>query len=78
MTMSWDSFIYFALASVLLWAVGAWGAWREKRGVAYTTTVLGLAVFFTHRLPVQLQQRILESLPLPQLLYGLRLAVEVI
>ena len=44
--MSWEHFIYFAIASVLLWAVGAWAAWRNKATIAYSTTVLGLLVFF--------------------------------
>ena len=44
--MSWEHFIYFAIAAVLLWAVGAWAAWKDKTGLAYVTTVLGLLVFF--------------------------------
>ena len=43
----WDYFIYFAIAAVLLWAVGAWGAWRKKTVAAYTATIAGLLVFFT-------------------------------
>ena len=41
--MTWEQFIYFAIAAVLLWAVGAWAAWREKTTLAYTSTVIGLA-----------------------------------
>ncbi len=54
--MGWNYFVYFAVASVLLWAVGAWAAWKDTaqcplfrvqcRMVAYTATVLGLTVFF--------------------------------
>ena len=44
--MDWSYFIYFAIAAILLWAVGAWAAWKSKIGIAYTTTVLGLLVFF--------------------------------
>ena len=44
--MTWEEFIYFALVSVLLWAVGAWAAWKDKTTVAYTTTIAGLLVFF--------------------------------
>ena len=44
--MTWEEFIYFALVSVLLWAVGAWAAWKDKTAVAYTTTIVGLLVFF--------------------------------
>ena len=45
--MTWEQFIYFAIAAVLLWAVGAWAAWREKTTMAYTSTVIGLVVFFS-------------------------------
>ena len=45
--MTWEQFIYFAIAAVLLWAAGAWAAWREKTAVAYTSTVVGLLVFFS-------------------------------
>ena len=44
--MSWEHFIYFAIASVLLWAVGAWAAWRNRSAIAYSATILGLLVFF--------------------------------
>ena len=45
--VSWEQFIYFAIAAFLLWAVGAWAAWREKVPMAYTSTIIGLAVFFS-------------------------------
>ena len=44
--MTWEYFIYFAIAAVLLWAVGAWAAWKDKKSLAYTSTIVGLAVFF--------------------------------
>ena len=44
--MTWEYFIYFAIAAVLLWAVGAWAAWKDKKTLAYTSTIVGLAVFF--------------------------------
>ena len=47
MMISWEQFIYFAIAAVLLWAVGAWAAWREKTKLAYTYIILGLVVFFS-------------------------------
>jgi ABC-type transport system involved in cytochrome c biogenesis permease subunit len=31
----------------LLWAVGAWAAWRDKTAIAYTSTIAGLAIFFS-------------------------------
>ena len=55
--MSWDSFIYFAMAAVLLWAIGAYAAWRDNRRgavfnlsyrwLAYAATLAGLLVFFS-------------------------------
>ena len=45
--MTWEEFIYFARAAVLLWAVGAWAAWREKTVLAYSSTIIGLIVFFS-------------------------------
>lgn len=44
--MTWDSFIYFALAALLLWAGGAVCAWLGKKGGAYGFTIGGLLVFF--------------------------------
>ena len=46
--ITWEHFIYFAIVAVLLWAVGAWAAWRDKKAVAYTSTIIGLAVFFCY------------------------------
>ncbi|MBR5697456.1 MAG: cytochrome c biogenesis protein CcsA [Prevotella sp.] len=55
--MSWDLFIYFAVASVLLWTIGAYAAWRDNhewkafhisyRVLAYAATIAGLLVFFS-------------------------------
>ena len=45
--MSWEEFIYFAIAAVLLWAIGAWAAWKEKTAVTYMSTIAGLAIFFS-------------------------------
>ena len=44
--MSWEHFVYFAVVSVLLWALGAYGAWRNKSALAYAATGIGLLVFF--------------------------------
>ena len=46
--ITWEHFIYFAIAAVLLWTVGAWAAWRDKKAVAYTSTIIGIAVFFCY------------------------------
>ena len=44
--MSWDLFIWFALGSVICWALGAFFAWKEQKAKVYLFTFLGLAVFF--------------------------------
>jgi len=36
--MIWNYFIIFAVVSVILWAIGAWGAWRNRRTLAFVTT----------------------------------------
>lgn len=41
----WNYFIYFAVAAVLLWATGAYAAWKDKKIVAYSATILGLRYF---------------------------------
>ena len=45
--MTWDYFIYFAIASVLCWIYGAYGAWKGKTKTAYTATIAGLLVFLS-------------------------------
>ena len=45
--MSWDLFIWFALAAVLCWALGAFYAWKEQKANVYVFTFLGLAIFFS-------------------------------
>ena len=44
--MIWDNFIYFAIAAVLLWLMGAFSAWKQRSIVAIALTCLGLCVFF--------------------------------
>ena len=44
--MSWDLFIWFALGSVICWALGAFFAWKDCRTPVYVFTFLGLAIFF--------------------------------
>ena len=46
--MIWSYFIIFAVVSVLLWVIGAWAAWRNRRIIAFGTTGLGLVVFFSY------------------------------
>ena len=45
--MTWEHFIYFAVISVVLWTTGALASWKNKTNVAYTSTILGLLVFFS-------------------------------
>ena len=42
----WNYFVYFAIVAVLLWITGAWAAWKDRQGLAYSATLAGLAVFF--------------------------------
>ncbi len=44
----WNYFIYFAICAVLLWAIGAYAAWKDKKTLAYVTTIAGLAVFMSY------------------------------
>jgi len=46
--MIWSYFIIFALVSGVLWATGAWAAWRNRRALAFATTGFGLAIFFAY------------------------------
>ena len=45
--MIWDYFIYFAIVAIVLWAVGALLAWKDKTAGVYAATLTGLTVFFT-------------------------------
>ena len=44
--MTWNHFPYFALVAVLLWAVGAYAAWKDKKTLTLSSTTAGLLVFF--------------------------------
>ena len=44
--MTWNNFPYFDLVAVLLWAVGAYAAWKDKKALTLGATVAGLLVFF--------------------------------
>lgn len=46
--MIWSYFIIFAVVSVVLWAIGAWAAWRNRRVLAFGATGLGLVIFFSY------------------------------
>lgn len=44
--MNWNYFIFFAIISLLLWVIGAWAAWKNKKITAFAATGGGLMVFF--------------------------------
>ncbi len=44
--MTWDSFIFFAIPALLLWAGGAWTAWKKRPLPTYLLTAAGLLVYF--------------------------------
>lgn len=46
--ITWNEFIFFALPSVVLWATGAWCAWKDKRTMTITLTMMGIIVFFSY------------------------------
>jgi len=43
--MIWDYFIWFAILSLLLWAVGAYMGWKSHRIPAIALTIAGIGVF---------------------------------
>jgi ABC-type transport system involved in cytochrome c biogenesis permease subunit len=45
--MSWNYFIYFALAALAFWVAGALAAWRVKSKAPIWLTVVGLLIFGT-------------------------------
>ena len=44
--MTWDLFAYFALSSVLCWAVSAFFAWKGQASKVYAFSFAGLAIYF--------------------------------
>lgn len=44
--VAWEHFVIFATGAVLLWAIGAFAAWRKKTALTYAATILGLLLFF--------------------------------
>lgn len=46
--MTWETFIYFAVPSVILLVIGAYMAFRNKVSLAYIFTVAGILVFATY------------------------------
>src|SRR5574344_723370 len=45
----WNYFIYFAIAAVALWTVGAFASYRRYKGWGiYGSTLIGLAVFLSY------------------------------
>ncbi len=75
--MSWDSFIYFAAAAVILWALGAAQAWFGKRTSAIINYSLGILVFFSFILAmwISLERPPLRTMGETRLWYSFFLAV---
>ncbi len=46
--MTWETFIYFAIPSVILWAAGAYLAFRDRRKSAIMLTAAGILVFASY------------------------------
>jgi ABC-type transport system involved in cytochrome c biogenesis permease subunit len=44
MIMVWNYFIYIGIASVVLWFIGAWMAWKDKEKAAITLTMAGFVL----------------------------------
>lgn len=46
--INWQHFIFFALAALILWAAGAWGAWKNRPRATIGFTAAGLLVFLAY------------------------------
>ena len=46
--MIWEYFIYFAIAAILFWSLGAYCAWKRQQRGAYFLTAIGLTIFFAY------------------------------
>ena len=46
--MIWEYFIYFAIAAIFFWSIGAYCAWKRQQRVAYLLTAIGLTIFFIY------------------------------
>ena len=76
--MSWDAFIWFAAAAVILWAAGSALAWTgNRRSLATAFYGLGLAVFFAFILAmwITLERPPLRTMGETRLWYSFFLAV---
>ena len=75
--MSWDAFIYFAAAAVILWATGAVCAWAGKRSSALINYGLGILVFFSFILSmwISLERPPLRTMGETRLWYSFFLSV---
>lgn len=75
--ISWNSFIYFALPAVLLWAAGAFFAYRNRKAAAITLTFAGILVFgsFIAAMWVSLERPPLRTMGETRLWYSFFLPV---
>ena len=46
--MIWEYFIYFAIAAIFFWSIGAYCAWKRQQRMAYLLTAIGLTIFFIY------------------------------
>ncbi len=47
--INWHDFIYFAIPSIILWALGAWIAFKQNKSMtAILTTVIGILIFASY------------------------------
>ena len=71
--VSWNSLVYFAVASLLLWVSGAFLAWKDKQKAAMALTALGLGVFFSYILAmwITLQRPPMRTMGETRLWYSL-------
>ena len=70
--ITWNIFIYFAIPALVLWAAGAWMAWRERRVAALASTIAGTIVFaaFIVGLWISLERPPLRSMGETRLWYS--------
>ena len=75
--MTWDLFAYFALSSVLCWAVSAFFAWKGQGPKVYAFSFAGLAIYFAFILSmwISLERPPLRTMGETRLWYSFFLAL---
>lgn len=69
----WDNFIFFAVAALMFWIVGAWAAWKDRIKLTYGATIIGIIIFFAYILMmwITLQRPPLRTMGETRLWYSL-------